>query len=110
MTIQGALADLNNLLKADDIPFYYKGSIEKVMETIEMEFEDKENDKREDLIKMEQPNKYKEKYKKLLKDYEKLENQCRSLFDRNSHLIQGIRELEDINDQLTEQLCEEGKI
>lgn len=46
MTIQGALADLINLLNADDVPFYYKGSIEKVIETIEMEFEDKENDKR----------------------------------------------------------------
>ena len=31
MTIQGAIADLNNLLNADDIPFYYKGSIEKVI-------------------------------------------------------------------------------
>ena len=40
MTIQGAIADLNNLLNADDIPFYYKGSIEKVIETIEMEFEE----------------------------------------------------------------------
>lgn len=40
MTIQGAIADLNNLLNADDVPFYYEGSIKKVIETIEMEFED----------------------------------------------------------------------
>ena len=59
---------------------------------------------------MDKQNKYKEKYKRLLKDYEKLENQCRSLFDRNSHLVQEIRELEDINDELTEQLTSENKI
>ena len=40
MTIQGAIAELNNLLKADDIPFYYEGSIKKVIETIEMKFKD----------------------------------------------------------------------
>ena len=34
MTIGGALSDLNNLLKADDIPFYYKPSIKAVMDTI----------------------------------------------------------------------------
>lgn len=50
MTIQGALADLNNLLKADDIPFYYEGSIKKVIETIEMEFEDKELEQKESVI------------------------------------------------------------
>lgn len=37
MTIQGALSDLNNLLEADDIPFYYKPSIKKIIETIEQE-------------------------------------------------------------------------
>lgn len=37
MTIDGALNDLNNLLKADDIPIYYKPSIKAVMETITME-------------------------------------------------------------------------
>ena len=37
MTIEGALNDLNNLLKADDIPIYYKPSIKSVMETITME-------------------------------------------------------------------------
>lgn len=34
MTIGGALSDLNNLLKADDIPCYYKPSIKAVMDTI----------------------------------------------------------------------------
>lgn len=34
MTIGGALSDLDNLLKADDIPFYYKPSIKAVMDTI----------------------------------------------------------------------------
>ena len=34
MTIGGALSDLNNLLKADDIPVYYKPSIKAVMDTI----------------------------------------------------------------------------
>ena len=37
MTIGGAISDLNNLLKADDIPIYYKPSIKKVIETIEQE-------------------------------------------------------------------------
>ena len=37
MTIGGAISDLNNLLNADDIPFYYKPSIKKVIETIEQE-------------------------------------------------------------------------
>ena len=35
MTIGGAISDLNNLLKAEDIPIYYKPSIKKVIETIE---------------------------------------------------------------------------
>jgi len=34
MTIGGAISELNNLLKADDIPIYYKPSIKKVIETI----------------------------------------------------------------------------
>jgi hypothetical protein len=34
MTIGGALSDLNNLLNADDIPFYYKPTIKAVMNTI----------------------------------------------------------------------------
>lgn len=37
MTIGGALSELNNLLKADDIPFYYKPLIKKVIETIEQD-------------------------------------------------------------------------
>ncbi len=36
MTIGGALSELNNLLKADDIPFYYKPSIKAVIDTIEL--------------------------------------------------------------------------
>lgn len=35
MTIQGAMNELVNLLNADDIPIYYKGGIEKVIETID---------------------------------------------------------------------------
>lgn len=35
MTIQGAMNELVNLLKADDIPIYYKGGIKKVIETID---------------------------------------------------------------------------
>lgn len=34
MTIGGALSELNNLLNADDIPFYYKPAIKAIMETI----------------------------------------------------------------------------
>lgn len=34
MTIGGALSELNNLLKSDDIPIYYKSSIKAVMDTI----------------------------------------------------------------------------
>ncbi len=37
MTLGGAIADLKNLMNADDIPFYYKPSIKKVIETIEMD-------------------------------------------------------------------------
>lgn len=37
MTIQGAMNELVNLLNADDIPIYYKGGIQKVIETISME-------------------------------------------------------------------------
>ena len=36
MTIGGALRVLNDLLNADDIPFFYKPSIKAVMETIEL--------------------------------------------------------------------------
>lgn len=35
MTIQGAMKELVNLLNADDIPVYYKGGIQKVIETID---------------------------------------------------------------------------
>ena len=34
MTIQGAIDELMNLLDADDVPIYYKPSIEKVIDTI----------------------------------------------------------------------------
>ena len=37
MTIQGAIAELQNLINANDVPFYYKGGIQKVIETISME-------------------------------------------------------------------------
>ena len=35
MTIQGAMNELINLLKANDIPIYYKSGIKKVIETID---------------------------------------------------------------------------
>lgn len=34
MTIEGAIVELQNLINADDVPFYYKGVIKKVIETI----------------------------------------------------------------------------
>lgn len=34
MTIEGAIAELQNLVNADDVPFYYDGVIKKVIETI----------------------------------------------------------------------------
>jgi len=37
MTIQGAIDELMNLLDADDVPIYYKPSIEKVIDTIILE-------------------------------------------------------------------------
>ena len=37
MTIGGAIAELQNLIDADDVPFYYKSGIKKVIETIQME-------------------------------------------------------------------------
>lgn len=44
MTIQGAIADLQYLLEADDVPFYYKGGIEKIIETIQMEMADRKTE------------------------------------------------------------------
>ena len=41
MTIGGALSDLDNLLKADDIPCYYKPSIKAVIDTIALDQETK---------------------------------------------------------------------
>ena len=43
MTIGGALSELNNLLKADDIPVYYKPSIKAVMDTITLSISEKSN-------------------------------------------------------------------
>ena len=37
MTIQGAIDELMHLLDADDVPIYYKPSIEKVIDTIILE-------------------------------------------------------------------------
>ena len=37
MTIQGAIVELQTLINADDVPHYYNGGIEKVIETIQME-------------------------------------------------------------------------
>ena len=34
MTIQGAIAELDELIKNNDIPFYAKPSLEKIKETI----------------------------------------------------------------------------
>lgn len=34
MTIEGAIAELQNLINDDDVPFYYNGVINKVIETI----------------------------------------------------------------------------
>ena len=38
MTLKGAIAELQLLLKANDMPIYYKPCIEKVIETIQMEW------------------------------------------------------------------------
>ena len=34
MTIEGAIVELQNLITANDVPFYYDGVIKKVIETI----------------------------------------------------------------------------
>lgn len=39
MTIEGAIAQLQELIDNDEIPFWAKPSLQKVMETIEMERE-----------------------------------------------------------------------
>ena len=44
MTIQGAIAELKNLLEVDDVPFYYKVAIKKVIETIQMEMADRKTE------------------------------------------------------------------
>lgn len=41
MTIEGAIAELQNLIKDDDVPFYYNGAIQKVIETIIDEYKPK---------------------------------------------------------------------
>ena len=45
MTVQGAITELENLINAKDIPLYYKPSIEKIKETIEMEILDESDRK-----------------------------------------------------------------
>lgn len=55
-------------------------------------------------MESEKYNKYKEKYKELLDEFAKLENQCRSLFDRNSYLAREICELDETNDKYVEKL------
>lgn len=37
MTIEGAIADLQNLIDNEDIPFWAKPSLRKIKETVEME-------------------------------------------------------------------------
>ena len=44
MTIGGAIAELQNLIDAEDVPFYYKGGIKKVIETIQMEMADRKTE------------------------------------------------------------------
>lgn len=39
MTIEGAIADLQNLIDSEGIPFWAKPSLQKVMETVEAERE-----------------------------------------------------------------------
>ena len=39
MTIEGAIAQLQELINNDEIPFWAKPSLQKVMETVEMEWE-----------------------------------------------------------------------
>lgn len=39
MSIQGLIADINNLINAEDIPIYYKQSLEKIKETIQLELQ-----------------------------------------------------------------------
>jgi len=40
MTIEGAIVELQNLIDDDDIPFWAKPSLQKVMETVEAEREE----------------------------------------------------------------------
>ena len=40
MTIQGAIKELDILIRSNDIPLYYKPSLKKIKETISMECED----------------------------------------------------------------------
>ena len=48
MTIQGAICELMELIEDETMPFYFKPSLEKVVETIEMELANsKENEKME---------------------------------------------------------------
>ena len=37
MTLQGAIIELQVLMNQDDIPSYYKGTIQKVIETLQMD-------------------------------------------------------------------------
>lgn len=45
MTLKGAITELQNLIFADDVPMYYKGGIQKVIETIAMEFSERHTEK-----------------------------------------------------------------
>lgn len=45
MTIQGAICELKELIEDEKIPFYFKPSLEKVVETIEMELVNSKEEK-----------------------------------------------------------------
>ena len=56
MTIQGAINELMNLLDVDDIPIYYKPTIEKVIDTIILDRARGKTDRKDEPNSSEKPN------------------------------------------------------
>ena len=50
MTIEGAIVDLQNLIDSEEIPFWAKPSLQKVLETVEAEREEHIKERNADVV------------------------------------------------------------
>ena len=96
MTIGGAVSELDNLLKADDIPFYYKPSIKAVMDTIALSSSEEPN-KSEIPISSNVLSSALEKLEKNSKKLEKLENVSTIIDWNNCHTSEQLESISTTN-------------